>query len=440
MIIQGLGNKENIKVVTNCFSRLRVQLVDTTKINEEILNQTECSGIVKTKDGVQIIYGLSVPKIKIAVNKKLNLDNSDQLLRRKFMKEYIVVIAGGGSTFTPGVVKALLTKKNEFKLKELRVYDNDAERQRKVSIITKSVVDEMDSGLKFSQHTEPKEAFENADFIFAQIRVGKYPMRELDEKIPLSLNAIGQETCGPGGMAYALRTIEPMIEIVDYMEKYSNSNCWMINYSNLALIVAEAMRRIRPNSKVLNICDMPVGMMQKMTDVFKCEYEDIEPEYFGLNHFGWFTSLKVKGIDRTQEMKDFIKENGLFPKNNYDLQHKDASWQKTYKNMKYMMNLFEEYIPNTYMQYYLLGDLILQQLNKEYTRANEVMDGREATLFKVIDEYEKTGKYDKEAFHVGAHGLFIVDVANSLANDMKKKYLVIVENKVLLKIYLMMQW
>lgn len=53
MIIQGLGNKENIKVVTNCFSRLRVQLVDTTKINEEILNQTECSGIVKTKDGVK---------------------------------------------------------------------------------------------------------------------------------------------------------------------------------------------------------------------------------------------------------------------------------------------------------------------------------------------------------------------------------------------------
>lgn len=134
------------------------------------------------------------------------------------MKEYIVVIAGGGSTFTPGVVKALLTKKNEFKLKELRVYDNDAERQRKVSIITKSVVDEMDSGLKFSQHTEPKEAFENADFVFAQIRVGKYPMRELDEKIPLSLNTIGQETCGPGGMAYALRTIEPMIEIVDYIQ------------------------------------------------------------------------------------------------------------------------------------------------------------------------------------------------------------------------------
>ncbi|MGL4569206.1 MAG: 6-phospho-alpha-glucosidase, partial [Fusobacteriaceae bacterium] len=345
------------------------------------------------------------------------------------MKKFKVVIAGGGSTFTPGIVKALLTKKGEFKLEELRVYDNDAERQRKVSVITNKVVQDMDPEVKFSQHTDPATAFADVDFVFAQIRVGKYAMREFDEKIPLSMGTIGQETCGPGGMAYALRTVGPMIEIVDYMEKYANENCWMMNYSNPASIVAEAMRILRPNSKVLNICDMPVGMMQKMTDIFKCEYEDIEPEYFGLNHFGWFTGLKVKGEERIDEMKAFIKEHGLFPETNYDLQHKDASWQKTYKNMKYMMNLFDDYVPNTYMQYYLLGDLILDQLNKDYTRANEVMDGRERELFAAVDHYERTGEYDSKAFHVGAHGLFIVDVAISMANDLRKKYLVIVENR-----------
>ena len=270
------------------------------------------------------------------------------------MKKYIVVIAGGGSTFTPGVVKALLSKKNEFKLDELRVFDIDGERQRKISVITKSVVDEMDPGLLFTELTNPESAFQDADFIFAQIRTGKYAMRELDEKIPLSLGTIGQETCGPGGMAYALRAIKPMVELVDYMEKYSKKECWMINYSNPASIVAEAMRRLRPNSKVLNICDMPVGMMQKMTDIFKCDYEEIEPEYFGLNHFGWFTSLKVNGVERIDEMKSFIKEHGLFPETNYDLQHKDASWQKTYKNMKYILNLFDDYVQNTYIQYYLL--------------------------------------------------------------------------------------
>ncbi len=34
----------------------------------------------------------------------------------------------------------------------------------------------------------------------------------------------------------------------------------MLNYSNPAAIVAEATRRLRPNAKILNICDMPIGM------------------------------------------------------------------------------------------------------------------------------------------------------------------------------------
>ena len=49
---------------------------------------------------------------------------------------------------------------------------------------------------------------------------------------------------------------EELLEIIDYMEKYS-PDCWMLNYSNPASIVAEACRVLRPNAKVINICDMP---------------------------------------------------------------------------------------------------------------------------------------------------------------------------------------
>ncbi len=52
----------------------------------------------------------------------------------------------------------------------------------------------------------------------AHIRVGKYPMRELDEKIPLRHGVVGQETCGPGGIAYGMRSIGGVLELVDYME------------------------------------------------------------------------------------------------------------------------------------------------------------------------------------------------------------------------------
>ena len=77
-------------------------------------------------------------------------------------------------------------------------------------------------------------------------------MRELDEKIPMKYNVVGQETCGPGGIAYGMRSIGAMLELVDYMEKYS-PQAWMLNYSNPAAIVAEATRKLRPGILVFSI-------------------------------------------------------------------------------------------------------------------------------------------------------------------------------------------
>ncbi len=63
-----------------------------------------------------------------------------------------------------------------------------------------------------------------------------------------------------------MRSIGGVLELVDYMEKYS-PNAWMLNYSNPAAIVAEATRRLRPNAKILNICDMPIGIEGRMAQI-----------------------------------------------------------------------------------------------------------------------------------------------------------------------------
>lgn len=347
------------------------------------------------------------------------------------MKTFILTIAGGGSTYTPGIVKSLLMRKDQFKLEELRMYDIDAERQNKVAVIVKEVVKEMDPGLKLVLTTDPEEAFKDADFVFAQMRVGKYKMRELDEKIPLKYAVVGQETCGPGGMAYGLRTIFPMIELIDFVEKYAKKTCWIVNYSNPASIVAEAIRRLRPNSRIMNICDMPVGVMRNMAAILGVAREELTVDYFGLNHFGWFTKVYVNGEDKLPVLREHARVHGLLTEDmsKVDVQHSDPSWIKTYKNIKYLVDMFPEYIPNPYMQYYLLSDHIVANTNKERTRANEVMEGREKRLFDAVDQYLATGEMNKDAFYVGVHGLFIVDVAISLAFDLRKRFLVIVENK-----------
>ena len=61
-----------------------------------------------------------------------------------------------------------------------------------------------------------------------------------------------------------------MVDIIDYCEQYASRNYWIVNYSNPAAIVAKAMHRLRPNARILNICDMPVAIMRNMANILDC--------------------------------------------------------------------------------------------------------------------------------------------------------------------------
>ena len=167
------------------------------------------------------------------------------------MKKFSIVIAGGGSTYTPEIILMLLDNLDRLPLRSIKLYDNDEERQNHVAKACEILIKEKDPTIQYVATTDPEVAYTDVDFVLAHIRVGKLEMRSLDEKIPLKYGVVGQETCGPGGMAYGLRSIPGVLENIEYMEKYS-PNAWMLNYSNPASIVAEACRRFKPNSRVIN--------------------------------------------------------------------------------------------------------------------------------------------------------------------------------------------
>ena len=155
------------------------------------------------------------------------------------MKKFSVVIAGGGSTYTPEIILMLLDNLDKLPLRSIKLYDNDEERQNRLAKSCEIIVKEKDPEIEFLATSDPEAAYTDVDFCLAHIRVGQLPMREKDEQIALKYGVVGQETCGPGGIAYGMRSIGGVIENIDYMEKYS-PNCWMLNYSNPAAIVAEA--------------------------------------------------------------------------------------------------------------------------------------------------------------------------------------------------------
>ncbi len=344
------------------------------------------------------------------------------------MKKFAISISGGGSTFTPGIILMLLDNLEKFPIREIKMYDNDEKRQSKIGEACAILLKERAPEIKFSYSTNPAEAFSDIDFVMAHIRVGKYPMRELDEKIPLKHGVVGQETCGPGGIAYGMRSIGGVIELIDYMEKYS-PNAWMLNYSNPAAIVAEATRRLKPNSKVLNICDMPIGTEVRMAEILGLDSrKDLDVIYYGLNHFGWWKSIKDKaGNDLMPILKDHISKYG-YVANKGDNQHTDASWSDTFAKAKDVFAVDPTTLPNTYLKYYLFPDYVVKHSNKEYTRANEVMDGREKFVFGECQKITENKTSKDTALHIDEHASYIVDLARAIAFNTKEKMLLIVEN------------
>jgi len=343
------------------------------------------------------------------------------------MKKFSIVVAGGGSTFTPGIVLMLLENLDKFPIRQIKFYDNDAERQEVIAKACDIIIKEKAPDINFVYTTDPETAFTDVDFVMAHIRVGKYAMREKDEKIPLRHGVLGQETCGPGGIAYGMRSIGGVIELVDFMEKYS-PNAWMLNYSNPAAIVAEATRRLRPNSKILNICDMPIGIEIRMAEMLGLESrKDMVIRYFGLNHFGWWTDIRDKhGKDLMPELKEKVAKIGY----NVEIEgeNTEASWNDTFTKARDVFAIDPTTMPNTYLKYYFFPDYVVEHSDPNHTRANEVMEGREKFVFGECRTIAEKGTAKDSKLHVDDHASYIVDLARAIAYDTKERMLLIVEN------------
>ena len=223
------------------------------------------------------------------------------------------------------------------------------------------------------------------------------------------------------------RTIGPMVHLIDVCEKYASKTYWIVNYSNPAAIVAKATQTLRPNARILNICDMPVEVEARMAEILDTDLMQLEVDYFGLNHYGWFTKVQCNGEDATEKLKKHVAEYGYVSKASYEMLGQDPDWLHTFTNAKKIVNYFPDYLPNTYWQYYLLGDDIVDYMDINNTRGMQVIHGRETKIREAVKKLENGEKIDLTQFYVGVHGKFIVEVVKALAYDTRSRQLVIVK-------------
>lgn len=266
-----------------------------------------------------------------------------------------LTILGGGGFRVPLVYKALCDDP-ELGVTDLVLYDVDGSRLS----LTASILDHLADRAARSGRQAPRvrtstdlaDAVRGAAFVFSAIRVGGLAGRVSDERCALDHGVLGQETTGAGGVTYGLRTIPVALEVAETVAREA-PEAWVINFTNPAGMVTEAMRS-RLGDRVVGICDSPVGLFRRVAKVLGVEMKQADFDYSGLNHLGWLHRVLIDGQDRLpallrdQERLARIEEGRLF----------GAEWLQTLGS-----------IPNEYLWYwYFRSDALAAERGTEQTR------------------------------------------------------------------------
>jgi 6-phospho-beta-glucosidase len=314
-----------------------------------------------------------------------------------------VTVFGGGSTYTPELVKGFLDRVEQFPLDELWLMDIDADRLSVVGGFAQRMVESKGSPFKVVLTGDQREAVRSASYVTTQLRVGHMEARREDEYLGLRHGLIGQETTGIGGMAKAMRTIPVILSIASDMRDLA-PGALLVNFTNPAGLVTEALFRAIPEVPAVGVCNVPItAKMSILEGLSKGLGEPIAPERaelktLGLNHLSWHTGFTVDGEDVwPQVITQFISE------------------LKTSEEPEWDPRLIEtlRMIPNYYLNYYYeTSHKLAEQQQWPPSRAEAVMEVEK----DLLQQYADPALVEPPADLMKRGGAYYSTVATQLLN------------------------
>jgi 6-phospho-beta-glucosidase len=212
------------------------------------------------------------------------------------------------------IVQAIAARQDRLGLDELALMDIDGQRLELVNAVSEARIQRLNGAwprFLVNRTTDARQALDGADFVITTFRVGGIESRIVDERVPLGMGVLGQETTGPGGFAMGLRTIPVILDYARQMKELC-PQAWLVNFANPAGMLAEAIYR-SGWQRVVGICDAPSSMQRVAAALAGAPPEDVYLDYFGLNHLGWVRSVLHRGRDLLPQFLGLIEQMGGLP-------------------------------------------------------------------------------------------------------------------------------
>jgi 6-phospho-beta-glucosidase len=275
------------------------------------------------------------------------------------------------------LVNGFLERLSNFPLDELWLFDIDEKRLSVVGGFAQRMVEARGAPFQVVLSTDRQASIKDADYVTTQLRVGQMEARREDEYLGRRHGLIGQETTGVGGMAKAMRTIPVIMEIAREMQALARPGAPLVNFTNPAGLVTQALSQYAPETPSVGVCNVPItakmGFLNTLETATgkKLDPDQAELNTLGLNHLSWHRGFTIEG----EEMWPVVMGESL--KKLQAQEHPE--WDPRTIEVLQM-------IPNYYLQYfYYTGKKLEAQQSWPPSRAEEVMAVEKGLLAQYAD-------------------------------------------------------
>ena len=280
-----------------------------------------------------------------------------------------LTIVGGGGFRVPLVYGALLTDHASPRIDEVRLYDVDAGRLAAVAHVLAQMAEGVEDPPRVQVVHDLDAALDGTDFVFSAVRVGGLQGRTRDEHVALDLGVIGQETTGPGGIAYGLRTVPVAVDLAERIGRRARTR--------------GSSTSPTPPAWSPRPCSACSPTVSSASATPRSRWRDGRPrrsgstrprrtlDYVGLNHLGWLRRLVHGGVDVLPRLLADERALGALE----EVRLFGAEWVKTLGA-----------IPNEYLYYFYFNREAVASVRAEpATRGDFLLEQQSAFYAAVAD-------------------------------------------------------
>jgi 6-phospho-beta-glucosidase len=302
-------------------------------------------------------------------------------------------------------------------VKELRLYDIDRDHLSVVSKLCARMAEAVGSPFAVHPVDSLVEAVADADAVLNSARPGGFQCRLVDETLPLEFGIPGQETVGPGGFFFALRSVPEALKLARAMERHA-PRAVLLNYTNPTNIVTQALCE-QSELRVLGLCDQSDEDLHALARASRRPATDLAFRSVGLNHATWYTDIVFDG-----ERLASVPPELLLRDLDFDEEHR-IRFELSLQMARSQPGSW----PNSYLPYYLWPARFVEHSRRHGTRTAKILE----KLDSYFQHFEEQAKMNRPQLvhHRGSSGFgdMAVEVLRALSSQRGREIVLNVPNR-----------